>query len=327
MLGVARAQSASDQADALFQRGKQLMAEHRLAEACAAFDDSQKLDPSPATVLNQANCRERNGQLATARALFLEAARQTSATRDAKTKKMHATATERAARLDPRLSTLRIDVPPGNIVEGLEVLREDAPVAPTSWNEALPIDGGTYRISARAPERVTWTVTVSVAVEGEAKVVEVPKLAPVVRVPEPRVATRETPMPEAPSPRAPVRMRLDEGSRWTGKRKVAVGLAAAGVAALGAGTVLGLQSNRKRNQTDELCPDPRVACAAADRANALSASASRLAIGADIAFGVAAGAGVAAVILWMTGAPGSPAIAIAPAASPGQFGVTASRSW
>ena len=328
ILGVAHAQSASDQADAQFQRGKKLMGEGKIAEACAAFDESQRLDPSPATVVNQANCRERNGQLATARALFLEAARQTSAMREPKWKKTHATATERAAQLVARLSTLRIAVPPGSVVEGLEVMRDDGLVAPAGWNVALPIDGGTYQISARAPERAGWTVTVSVAVEGEAKVVEIPKLAPVPRVPEPSVATiGAPPMAGAAPPRAAVRVPLGESSPWTGRRKMAVGLAAASVAALGAGTVLGLQANRKRDQTDALCPDPRVACAAADRANALSASASHLAIGADVAFGVAAGAGVAAAILWMTGAPESQAIAIAPVASPGQFLVTASRSW
>jgi hypothetical protein len=122
-------------------------------------------------------------------------------------------------------------------------------------------------------------------------------------------------------------VQVAEGSLWTGQRKVAVGLAAVGVAALGAGTVLGLQSNRKRNETDALCPDPHVRCDAADRANALSGAASRLAIGADVAFGLAAGAATAAVILWMTGAPESRAFAIAPAASPGQFAVTARRSW
>ena len=55
--------------------------------------------------MNQANCRERNGQLATARALFLEAAQQTRAMREPKWKKTHATATGLAARLEPQLST------------------------------------------------------------------------------------------------------------------------------------------------------------------------------------------------------------------------------
>jgi tetratricopeptide (TPR) repeat protein len=326
MAGAAHAQSASDQADAQFQRGKALMAEGEIAEACAAFDESQRLDPSPATVMNQANCRERNGQLATARALFLEAAQQTSAMREPKWKKTHATATGLAARLDPRLSTLRIDVAPGNVVEGLEVTRDGAIVTTASWNRALPVDGGTYRISARAPDRVAWTETVTIAVEREARLVEVPRLDPVLRAPEPsidRAGAGPDAVPARPTPAMPVA----GGSTWTGKRKVAVGLVAVGVAELGAGTVLGLLSNRKRNETDTLCPDPQVRCDAADRANALSASARRLAIGADVAFGLAAGAATAAVILWMTGAPESRTIAIAPAASPGQFAVTASRSW
>jgi hypothetical protein len=246
--------------------------------------------------------------------------------REPKWKKTHATASERAGKLDPRLSTIRIDVPPGNVVDGLEVTRDGALVATASWNSALPIDGGTYRISARAVNRVAWTQTVTIAVEGEAKVVEVPRLAPIIRAPEPRVARAGAGPDAVPARPTPPAQRA-EGSMWTGKRKVAAGLAAVSVAALGAGTVLGLQANRKRNETDALCPDPHVRCDAADRANALSASASHLAIGADVAWGLAAGAATAAVILWMTSAPESRAIAIAPAASPGQFTVTASRSW
>ncbi|HSR95600.1 MAG TPA: hypothetical protein VLM79_00965, partial [Kofleriaceae bacterium] len=208
----------------------------------------------------------------------------------------------------------------------LEVMRDGAIVATASWNSVLPVDGGTYRISARAPDRVAWAETVTIAVEGEAKIVEVPRLPPVLRAPEPsidRAGAGPGAVPARPTPA----VQVAEGSTWTGKRRLAVGLAGVGAAALGAGTVLGLQSNRKRNEIDTLCPDPHVRCDAADRANALSASASHLAIGADVAFGVAAAAATAAVILWMTGAPESRAIAIAPAASPGQFAVTASRSW
>jgi len=329
MTGMAHAQSVSEQADAQFQRGKQLMAEGKIAEACAAFDESQRLEPTPATVLNQANCREQNGQLATARALFLEAARQTGATAVARLQKMHRTATMRAAKLEARVSTLRIDVPAGHVIEGLEVLRGDAVVARASWNETSPIDGGTYRISARASGCMPWSETVTVAVERDARVVVVPRLAEQPRPPEPRVAqtvappgaTTVTPRPE------PVARVADEPA-WTGRRKLAVGVAAGAVAALATGSVLGVLSTRKRSETDALCPDPRIACDSADRANQLSASASHLAIGADVAFGLAAGAATAAVILWMTGAPESRrGVAIAPAVSPGHVMVTASRSW
>jgi hypothetical protein len=46
-----------------------------------------------------------------------------------------------------------------------------------------------------------------------------------------------------------------------------------------------------------------------------------------VAFGLAAGAATAAVILWMTGAPERPGVAIAPAAAHGQLLITASGSW
>jgi hypothetical protein len=48
---------------------------------------------------------------------------------------------------------------------------------------------------------------------------------------------------------------------------------------------------------------------------------------ANIGFGIAAGTAVTAVVLWFTGAPESPRVALAPALSPGQLVVTATRSW
>jgi hypothetical protein len=326
---TAHAQSPSDQAEALFQRGKKLMADGKIAEACAAFDDSEKLEPMPATVLNQANCREQNGQLVTAHMLYLEAARQTTAKTDAKSRKMNRTATSRAAKLDSRLSTLRIDVAAAHGIEGIEVVRDGAVVAKASWNEASPIDGGTYRISARAPGRVTWSETVTVAPERDAKVVQVPALSALPRTPEPIAKTGAPPASATtglPHPAAIARV-ADEPA-WTARRRLAVGLAAGGVVALATGSVLGVLSNRKRSDAEALCPDPRDPCDSADRANELSSSASKLAIGADVAFGLAAGAATAAVILWMTGAPESrPGVAIAPTASHGLLLISASGSW
>lgn len=324
LAGPAHAQSTSDEAEALFQRGKKLMADGKIAEACTAFDDSEKLEPTTATVLNQANCREQNGQLATARMLYLEAARQTSAKTEPKWKRMHATATSRAAKLDPRLSTLQIDVPAAVITSGLEVIRDDAIVAPSSWNVASPIDGGTYRISARAPGRVAWSETVTVGAERDARVIAVPVLSELRPPPPPPIAKTDAPDPRP----APALVRIADESPWTPRRKLAIGLASGGAAALAIGSVLGVLSNRKRRDADALCPDPRLACNSAARANQLSASASDLGVGADVAFGVAAGALTAAVVLWMTGAPDSPrGVAITPAVSAGQLWVTASRSW
>ncbi|TMQ27577.1 MAG: hypothetical protein E6J90_02280 [Deltaproteobacteria bacterium] len=147
----AHAQSEAAQAETLFRHGKDLMARGQIAEACAAFDASEKLEPTIATLLNQASCREKNGQLATAWGLFLDAARQTRAATDDAGRQMHRSASERAARIEPRLSTLTITVLPENRVGGLEILRDGEVIEPGAWNRALPIDGATYRITARAP--------------------------------------------------------------------------------------------------------------------------------------------------------------------------------
>ena len=172
----AHAQSSSAQAEALFRQGRELMAKGQLAEACAAFDASQKLEPTIATLLNQASCREKNGQLATAWGLFVDAERQTRAATDEAGRQMHRSAKNRVARLEPRLSTLTITVLPENRVGGLEILRDSELIDPGAWNRALPIDGGTYTITARAPGNAAWSSTVTIAAERDARTIETPKL-------------------------------------------------------------------------------------------------------------------------------------------------------
>jgi hypothetical protein len=313
------AQSPADQAEALFRRGKELLTAGRVAEACAAFDESQALDPTPATMLNQANCRERNGQLATAHGLFVEAARQTDAATGKASRHMHATATDRAARLAPRVSTLRIAVPAAGRIAGLEVLRDGALVDPASWNQPVAIDGGTHGVSARAPGRASWSGTVVVATERASETIEVPELrAQAIDAAAPAPATVVAATPPRVTPR----------DRWTARRKVALGVAAGGVAALGAASALAVSALQRQSDARALCPDTALPCDDAERATALSRSAHDRAVFANIGFGIAAGAAAAAVVLWLTGAPGSPRdVALAPAVSSGQFVVTATRSW
>jgi hypothetical protein len=170
------AQSAGAQAETLFRQGKDLMARGQIAEACAAFDASQKLDPTIATLLNQAACREKNEQLATAWGLFLEAERQTRTGTDAPTQQLHQVAATKAGKLEPRLSTLTITVTDQNRIPGLQVLRGGEPVDPGAWNRALPVDGGTYQITARAPGNAEWSSTITVGNEHDVKTIEIPRL-------------------------------------------------------------------------------------------------------------------------------------------------------
>jgi len=170
-----------NQADAEFKRGKELMAQGKYADACAAFDKSQQLEPSVSVMLNQANCREKNGQLATARKLFLSAAAQTDRATDTKNVQFHTVAVDKAAKLAERVSTLTIDVPAANRVIGLAIKRDADVIDPNAWSASAELDGGTYKIEASAPDRQPFTVTITLAVEKDRKTVTVPALEPIAK--------------------------------------------------------------------------------------------------------------------------------------------------
>jgi hypothetical protein len=194
----AHAQPAAAQAEVMFRKGKQLLAEGKTAEACAAFDASQKLDPTVSTLLNQANCREKNGQLATAWGLFLEAERQTRGGGD-ENKQLHQVATAKAAKVEARMSTLTINA--DSKLAGLEVRRDTTVIDPLTYNQALPIDGGTYKITAKAPGKVEWSTTIKIENEKDAKTVTVKLEEPKKAV----VAPPPAPPPPAPPPVAPTK--------------------------------------------------------------------------------------------------------------------------
>jgi hypothetical protein len=169
---AASAGPAGAQAEVLFREGRKLMAAGKTAEACAAFEESQKLDPATTTLLNLAACREQNGQLATAWGLFLDAERQTRTANDDATQKLHDVARTHAEKLEPRVSKLTIAVKHKR--DGLEIKRDQERVDPVMWNRALPIDGGKYTIHAHSDDGPDFTTKVTVAVEGDSKVVEIP---------------------------------------------------------------------------------------------------------------------------------------------------------
>jgi serine/threonine-protein kinase len=179
----AQAQPAGAQAEVLFREGRELMTAGKYAEACAAFEQSQKLEPAITTLLNLAGCREKAGQLATAWGLFLDAERQTRAASDNATKKLNDVAKSRAQKIEPRVSKLTINVPQRNQVDGLEILRDKERVEAVMWNRALPIDGGTYTISAHSPGVSTWSTQITVGAEGDTKSVDIPDMRTLPRQP------------------------------------------------------------------------------------------------------------------------------------------------
>jgi hypothetical protein len=190
------AQPAGSQAQVLYDNGRNLMAAGKTAEACAAFQQSQKLDPLATTLIALATCRERLGLLASALELFREAERQTQSTSDKMTAQLHQIARERATKLEERVSKLTIHVPATSKIEGLQILRDQDNIPEASWNRTVPIDGGTYTITARAPGANQWSTPVTLASEADAKTIDVPDLRTI-------KSSFEEP-PQAPAPNQPV---------------------------------------------------------------------------------------------------------------------------
>jgi hypothetical protein len=200
--GSGRAAAQSAEAETLFRDGKKLMAKGQFAEACLAFEGSFKKDPAATTLLNLADCREKNGKLASAWGHFVEAARLARGQGA-----IEKSARDRADALSPR-SYLVVAVPDDVRVDGLVVKRDGVPMDPAEWNRKMPIDGGRHTVEARAPAHEPWSTSVVVEPSGDERSLTVP-------------AFRAMPLTPAAA------------KGMTGRRKLALGGWALGAASLG----------------------------------------------------------------------------------------------
>jgi hypothetical protein len=212
-------------AEALFREGKELLNQGKLAEACAKFDASDRLEPSVGTELNAADCHEKNNKLATAWAGFLKAAGTASKMPNEKARETEAR--RRAALLQPKLSYLTISVPQTSRVNGLAFKMNGADVDSVVWNTAVPVDAGEYEITGEAKGYESWSTKLTIAVSEKKSVVvppfkELPK-GPTVQTPE----KQPEPVDQEPAP--------VEVPRRTSSKVVPVTLGVGSVALLGAG--------------------------------------------------------------------------------------------
>lgn len=275
--GTAAAQPDTQKAEALFREGKALMDKGKYAEACAAFQGSYRKDPATSTLLNLANCREKNGQFASAWGAFIEAERRTRGSNDPAQQAINDLAKERFAALEPRLSYLTVNVPDSSRVDGLVITRDGEPVDAAEWNRSLPEDIGSHVIEGKAPGYEPWRTTVVIAAERETKAVTVPAWTPVpVKVPDPELEVVDT-------------------SPFTAKRKLAIGLAGLGVVGVGGGIILYFNANNLQDKAEAEVDD--------DEQLRLHDDANQRLLFAQIAGGVGVLALGAATYLWLTGKP------------------------
>ena len=311
VLAAAAAHAGPTPADVAFKKGRDFLKAGKFAEACAAFEESQRLDPQLGTQFNIAQCDEKIGKIATAWAIYRDLAdHDTNGPRQGKSAKL-------ADALLLRLPKLKIEVvdPP----KGLVVTLDGGDITAELGKEQ-PVDSGSHAIEASGTDVKPWHKDV----EGDAG-----KTTP--------ISIRLEPTDEAAA-RAAQEQQQQRGTVGGGVRQPTlvpahsarkkVGIAATIVGGLAAGTGLAFGSLANGKWSDAkavcggtVCPDPTKAA----QANSLASTARGEGNISTIL--VIGGAVVAAtgVVLWVT-APSwvERGVAIAPHASEHEAGLTLS---
>jgi serine/threonine-protein kinase len=298
-------------AEALFSEGRALLKEKKYAEACPKLAESLRIDPAVGTMLYLADCYEKNGQIASAWAMFSDAV---SAAHNAGQSDRELKAKLRVQALGPKLVKLSLSPAPDNkATEGLELKRDGLVLGSALFGTAVPVDPGDHKIEVSAPGKKPWSGTVTVPSKaGTVIAFEVPRLEdlPPPPPPEPTVtAVATTPPPptaSAPPPTPTVTATatvvapppLPTAAPDTGStRTIGFVVGAVGVVGLGVAGGLGLTAKSKN---DEALSKYCTATTCADQKGIdLTNDAKSLATGSTVGFilgGVATAAGVALIL-------------------------------
>ena len=291
---IARAQSNSKvAAEALFEEGRRLIAERKAAQACPKFLESQRLDPSPSTLLNLGSCYERIGKTASAWATYREAA---SAANALNRPTLVTVAQHHASAIEPDLA--RLAITPSTPVEGMEITRDGQQVGRGEWEVAVPVDPGTITIEAFAPKKKKWSATIEVTQPGKTVTVTLPALedAP----PEPPGAVQGPTTTTSAEMGGPVSYDTVSPSpgRVAWQKPTALVAGGVGVAGLALGTVFVLKAKSKYDDSLAQCPTSNNLCTAQGVSLRNDArSAGNIATVAYAAGAVSLGTGL---VLWLT---------------------------
>jgi hypothetical protein len=306
--GPAWAGDGTDAAAAtqLFNAGRDLMKQGDYAAACPKLAESARLQPTVGALAKLAECEEHERRLVSAYGRWQQALNLARSTGDER-----ATDVEKeVARLDAIVPKLRI-VAGATLPQDAVIRLDTVELGPAGLGVGLPVEPGTHMLQASAPHKRTWATQVETKADGATLPVTIPSLEdePSLAAPSslpPAPAMTPAPLP-APAPLAPA------SSVW---RTVGLVTAGTGVAAIGAGAVLGLVAMHQRNDAGcpgNVCPDDtsastlRSAKSSADASTALF-----IAGGALLAGGVA--------VWWLSAAShGRTGVLVTPAGVVGAF--------
>lgn len=262
------------QADALFNEGRELLERGRWAEACAKLKESEQLAPAIGTLLNLGYCWEQLGRMRSAMEAYGEAEVLAASAADAK---RTAVAKERYAAAEKKAPRLVVRLAPQPTSE-VEVTRNGVAMAKTDLDRPLPVDPEDYAIVATAAAYQPWRGVVVVRGDGATVTLVVPALVPAAASGAATVATTTSP--------------------WTPKRYLSLGLVGAGLALIGSSIGAGLSAKSRFDDSASHCNygcDPvgvEIQSNAAAQANV-----------ATLLFALGLGAIGGGVYFWIAGAP------------------------
>jgi len=246
----AQGQDSGAAAEALFQEGRKLVDAKRYGEACPKLLASHRLAPAPGTLLNLADCYERDGKLASAWARFREAI---SLAQKVGRPDREKSARQGADRLEPRLIKLTILAKE----PGVEVKLDGTALDAAALGTPVPVDAGKHTIDASARGKKTFSTAVDVSERTKAPSVEIPPLdaedptAPAAKKPATPPTVTEPPAEEPKS-------------RGGLQRVLGITAMGIGVVGLGIGTFYGIRAIQKSSEAkDAGCNDDNE-CQSAD---------------------------------------------------------------
>ena len=142
--GLATAAHAdrTERADQLFKKGKKLLADKKYAEACTAFEQSDRLDPGIGAKLNVAKCYQEWGKVATAWRWYSDAERMATGSNDERLQKIRALIAE----LDPSVPRLIVHLPADAVTDHLVVKLDGTELELATLGSEQRLDPGPHHV-------------------------------------------------------------------------------------------------------------------------------------------------------------------------------------
>jgi hypothetical protein len=323
---AAEARAGGDQqaaAQALFNKGRDAAKRGDLATACAAFEESERLEPAPGTLFNLGDCEEKRGHLAAAWQSFQEAFAKLPPS-DKRRSIVEARVTALKARLPMLAVRLAPDAPAGTTVT-----RDAIELREASLGVSLPLDPGTHQVVAAAAGHSERQFTVELK-EGEQKELVVAPGPPTTPLPAPSpaaVAPAATAVvaaaPKAAPPAGPKQASASPraaGQPRADTKTLGYVVGGVGVAGIGAALVLGgVALGKKDTLSEDHCNAETRTCDSQKGVDAASSGAT-LATASTVSFIVGAAAvGVGAYFILTSGESHSTAVGASAAVGGGSI--------